>query len=261
MGLGRRITRSILRLVSQTISKQTAARAEDFFADIVGTRLSPGLEIEAKIAAEWLPQSGGIVVDAGANRGEWSSALLRLAGTRIGRLVLIEPQASLHQILAGIGDGRGTVIKAALGRKAGTAELFSPEAGSRLASLTQRNIPHAGVIMAPSGVVAVTTLDEVAQSIGIDRIDVLKLDIEGHELEALHGAHDLLKRRAIGYVQFEFGGCNIDTRTYMRDFWHFFRERGYALGLLTAVGIRPLGMNYSEKLERFTVRNYAAWPE
>ena len=47
------------------------------------------------------------------------------------------------------------------------------------------------------------------------KIDLLKLDVEGHELYLLSAKKFISK---ISVIQFEFGGCNIDTRTYFRDF-------------------------------------------
>ena len=46
------------------------------------------------------------------------------------------------------------------------------------------------------------------------RIDIAKLDIEGHELQALTGFGAALS--ACRVIQFEFGGCNIDTRTFFQ---------------------------------------------
>lgn len=51
--------------------------------------------------------------------------------------------------------------------------------------------------------------------------------VEGHELDVLAGAEEALK--SVQLVQFEFGGCNIDTRTYFQDFFYFFQQHGFAI--------------------------------
>jgi hypothetical protein len=51
--------------------------------------------------------------------------------------------------------------------------------------------------------VATVTLDDYCARCGIDRIDVLKVDVEGAESLVLAGAADLLARRAIAVVLIE----------------------------------------------------------
>lgn len=47
------------------------------------------------------------------------------------------------------------------------------------------------------------TLDSFCKDNHISRIDYLKLDVEGAEVFALEGSLELLKNRAIRYLQFE----------------------------------------------------------
>jgi hypothetical protein len=58
-------------------------------------------------------------------------------------------------------------------------------------------------------------------------------------------------------VQFEFGGCNIDTRTYFKDFWSFFSERGFELHRVSPFGAVKI-VGYREADECFTTTNYIA---
>lgn len=60
----------------------------------------------------------------------------------------------------------------------------------------------------------------------MESIDLVKIDVEGHELDVLYGGDSLFSQGRVRLVTFEFGGCNIDTRTYVRDFWQFFAARG-----------------------------------
>ena len=50
-------------------------------------------------------------------------------------------------------------------------------------------------------------------------IDFFKIDVEGHEMDVLKGIGDKISN--IKLIQFEFGGCNIDTRCFFQDFWYF----------------------------------------
>ena len=146
----------------------------------------------------------------------------------------------------------------AVGREPGQATLWYDTEGSGIASLTKRDLAHVGVSFDKSETVTTTTIDDYCAEHGISRIDLLKLDIEGHELDALAGASTMCGRQAIGMVMFEFGGCNIDTRTFFLDFWHFFTEGGTRLYRITPGGrLFPLD-RYTESLEQFRTTNFLA---
>ena len=85
--------------------------------------------------------------------------------------------------------------------------------------------------------------------------NILKMDVEGHELDVLIGAKQSLN--SIEIIQFEFGGCNIDTRTFLQDFWYFLQDRNFELFRVTPRGVRLIN-NYQESDEIFSTTNYIA---
>ena len=105
--------------------------------------------------------------------------------------------------------------------------------------------------------VEIETLDGYCGAHGIERIDLLKIDVEGHELDVLRGGEATFSRRGVRLVTFEFGGCNIDTRTYVRDFWYFFMD----FGMKSFHRIMPCGRlfrfeGYNESIETFRTTNF-----
>ena len=58
-------------------------------------------------------------------------------------------------------------------------------------------------------------------------------------------------------IQFEFGGCNIGTRTYFQDFWYFFKSHHFILYRITPIGAEPINQ-YKESEEYFSTTNYVA---
>ena len=81
------------------------------------------------------------------------------------------------------------------------------------------------------------------------------MDIEGHELDALRGFGEALKH--IDVIQFEFGGCNIDTRTFFQDFWYFFQKEGFEIYRITPFDLVKIE-SYQESEEYFVTTNYLA---
>ena len=62
----------------------------------------------------------------------------------------------------------------------------------------------------------------------------------------------------VDMVSFEFGGCNIDTRTFFKDFWYFFSEIEFSLFRITPSGyLFPL-KSYQETYEQFRTMNFVA---
>lgn len=62
-----------------------------------------------------------------------------------------------------------------------------------------------------------TSVDAFMQERGIERIDFLKIDTEGHELSILKGARKAISKGQIELVQFEFNEMNLHSHTTMRD--------------------------------------------
>ncbi len=107
--------------------------------------------------------------------------------------------------------------------------------------------------------VRLSTIDEYCSSRGIEYIDLLKIDVEGHELDVLHGAGRMFAAGAIGMAAFEFGGCNIDTRTFFIDFYEFFRERGMRVARVAPSGYLYEIAGYTESLEQFRTSNFVCY--
>lgn len=221
---------------------------------------SYNLADEVALAIAMLPSEEGTVIDGGANAGNWSSALLNSSGDKkLKKVVMVEPNedhATTHELLQKEFPHLISTEWVALGSEPSTMTLYSNQEGSSLASLYDREISHHGIQLARSQTVQVEKLTDIAQKHQLGTIDFLKLDLEGHELEALKGAEPLLEKHSIRAIQFEFGGCNIDIRTYVRDFWQLLHEK-YNYSFYRLVPNRKLLKleKYSENLERFTWQN------
>jgi len=201
-----------------------------------------------------------LLVDVGGFQGVYTK--LFLGRFPAGRSLMFEPSSmNFHRLRdAFAGSANVEIVNVALGQSAGEATLYADSNASALGSLTKRQLDHVGIDFGVSEQVSVETLDEAVADRGIKRVDLLKIDVEGHELDVLNGAKDLFKRRAIGVVQFEFGGTNLDTHTTLRDFFHYFERCRYAIHIIRPNATTwPLGQ-YREIYEQYRFSNYLALP-
>jgi FkbM family methyltransferase len=252
-------------VLSGTLLKLLAAAPPSLARSLEeGSRLAQGkggggatLGREVAAGLSLLPPSirhNPVTFDVGANVGDWTAALLRRAPQ--ASVTCFEPsQAAFSQLSERFaGNARVDVVQLAVGKDSGVARLWANEPGSGLASLTRRRLDHFDLDFSHSEDVTVTSLDDWCLGSGVTP-QFLKLDVEGHELEALSGATATVSRSLV--VQFEFGGCNIDTRTYFQDFFYYFKEVQFDLFRLAPRGLLPIS-NYREIDEAFVTTNYFA---
>lgn len=93
----------------------------------------------------------------------------------------------------------------------------------------------------------------------VQRMHVLKMDIEGHEMAALKGSERVLNEGKIDTIQFEFGSANVNSRTFFRDLWESFTSYHFILYRIVSGGTALPIRKYSESLEYFRgATNYIA---
>lgn len=198
-----------------------------------------------------------VIFDVGANVGEFSAACL---ATFHDRCVVhaFEPSAMTYAILqTKLGDKVGASLQLHnLGLSDETREmtLYSSEVGSTIASVHQLDRPLRPFRDEFSERVQLTTLDHFCDQMRIERIDFLKLDIEGHELHALRGASALLRGGKIRFIQFEFGENNITSKTFLADFHRILGEH-YRMFRIVPGGLVPWTYE-GGRSEIFATMNY-----
>jgi len=200
--------------------------------------------------------------DVGANIGKYSEILEKLFSDRQYQIHAFEPSRATMELFASNPDlkNKGQIQQNnfALGRCDGEFTLFSDSNGSGLASMTKRRLDHFNIAFDRSEVCKVETLDNYCAMNNIKRIDLLKVDVEGHELDVLEGARKMFSSEAIQFVQFEFGGCNIDTKTFIQDFFYFFKPFNFKIYRITPSGTCQHLSSYRECYEQFITTNFLA---
>ncbi|WP_191085672.1 FkbM family methyltransferase [Roseococcus microcysteis] len=148
---------------------------------------------------------GAVLMDVGANIGLASLAMAQAApGHAV--LLAIEPNAAnaghLRHNLAANGLPRARVEEMALGARGGEAEFMADARNSATGHLVAHEAAAAGAGRTVRRV-PVQRLDRLLADHGCERLDVLKVDVEGGEDEVLAGAGDLLARyRTLVHIEF-----------------------------------------------------------
>lgn len=150
------------------------------------------------------------IFDVGANVGQ-SAVQFRSAF----------PEATIHcfePILASYDQGRAATAglsditwhRVAVGNEARTITIYS-DGVSQLASLATEGAPDLTRNLTVPNEVTVVRLEDFCRAHGIDRIDLLKTDTEGFDLDVLRGSESLFTSGRIGCVLCEVGFAAADT--------------------------------------------------
>jgi FkbM family methyltransferase len=199
------------------------------------------------------------VFDVGANVGAFTSAALHALGAEVVVHAFEPAGDSFRRLSAQFADEPRVVLNnAALGSEPGRMPLYGTAHDSGLASLVHRNLSHVQLSADFQETVTVVRLTDYCEARRVKEIHLLKLDVEGFELEVLAGAAPLFASGSVQMCSFEFGGCNVDSRTFLRDFVEFFSKHEMRLSRITPSGTLVSLPRYSESLERFATTNYVA---
>jgi len=197
-----------------------------------------------------------LILDVGANEGQFAQLCLRLTSAEV---ISFEPHPVTYQKLQkNIQNSRWRGFEMGLGSENGELELFdhAGQAGSQHASFQQGVFTEVHQTAYEVRKVAVKTLDSLLTEFGNKPIDLLKIDVEGFELEVLKGARQLLADKRIRMVLFEFNSMNIASHASFTSFEKLLE--GYDLFRLMPSAFYPLaGENFLFK-EIFAYQNLLA---
>jgi FkbM family methyltransferase len=145
-----------------------------------------------------LLREGDVALDIGANIGAHTLHIAQSVGSS-GRVIAIEPTDFAYAKLC-----RNLALNPALAARVETHQAMLVAPGGKteaepvysswpLAAAGDRHPLHLGQLMSVGGARA-QTLDELLAPAGLARVDLVKIDIDGHEVAALRGARETLQR-------------------------------------------------------------------
>jgi FkbM family methyltransferase len=142
------------------------------------------------------PLAKGVVVDVGAYIGTYTVRAMRTADL----VIAIEPLPSNFKVLqknvelnSHMQRGDVILVNKAIAEKKKDTQIFIPIESNYIETTTARlgTIPRKKYL---SYIISVDTLDNILNELGIEKIDLLKIDIEGYVLKSLPGMVNTLKR-------------------------------------------------------------------
>lgn len=204
-----------------------------------------------------------VLFDVGANVGGYSEMLVELCsntGLQYS-LHLFEPTRSCFASLQQKFSGNTRIVLNNVGVSAanGKADIYYDMEKSGFASLYQRDLSSINVALDKKETIELIRLDDYVKKHDIRKIDLLKIDIEGHELAAFRGLGAYLNADFIKAIQFEYGGANLDSGTTLKEIYQLLQSAGFRLCKIMKDHISP--RHYELNMENYQYANYVALSE
>ncbi|MBD2311559.1 FkbM family methyltransferase [Desertifilum sp. FACHB-1129] len=224
-------------------------------------------EQSEQLLVKRLIKPGMTVFDVGANLGDYTLLFSQLVGIS-GKVYAFEPTATIfqklqHRLEQAKCQNSSAIQKAVYSENTtvefhefseeysvwnsiGIPKMLNPKTGSEYVPIVK------------SEQIPAITLDSFCQKEKIDKIDYLKLDVEGAESDALQGMLSLLRNRQIGFIQFEISQKMLEGLNHTaKETFDLLIENGYECHRIQPNG--QVGEQVSNSNSFY--ENYIAFPE
>jgi FkbM family methyltransferase len=196
----------------------------------------------------------GVVLDVGANAGQWAEMALDVIGAARALHCFEVVPATFERLQQSLGERPNlTLNRFGLGATRREIEIFYYPSSSDRTSAYELNDGFEKQRVKGQLVVG----DEYLRDGAISRVAYLKIDVEGMEMDVLQGFDHALRSAMIDAVQFEHGTAHVVSRHFLQDFVEFFRERDFALYRCFPGRLEPLDYRLGVD-ENFVGQNFVA---
>lgn len=179
----------------------------------------PGREKDVHDQILGLLRPGDVYVDVGSNVGYYAVLASGIVGAA-GRVIAIEPAPDTAKVLEQNvqlnGAGNATVVSAAAWKETGQVHITWPKGVHGFASAVRTDRPVSALVRADS-------LNRICAD--IPRIRLIKIDVEGAELEVLKGADAILART--DYLIVELSENVVEVRELLHAASFEVRDMGF----------------------------------
>lgn len=194
-----------------------------------------------------------LIVDIGANVGNYTSEIVSKYPEC--EIHLFEPaKINFEKLKSRFSELNVHINNCGISNLKCEGNLYSDYSGSGLASIGKRRLDHFDIKYDVFEKIKIIRFEDYwVETLNKRVIDLVKIDVEGYELDVLKGFGKALEIANV--IQFEFGGCNIDTKTTFQDFWYFFKENSFQIFRVTPFGVQKIDA-YTEIDEFYSTTNY-----
>jgi FkbM family methyltransferase len=204
--------------------------------DLIGRVLAVSGVWEAQVTAAFkaILGRGDVCVDVGANIGYFTLLASRLVGPD-GHVYALEPSPESQVTLAANLELNGaknvTALGVAAGDTDGEAEFYEAHPRNRGASSLRPASAEGDAVERTARSVEVRRLDSVVSDDHLSRLKLVKIDVEGHELEVMRGLEPLLLRgsRPSIVVELTHAWSGDEGSSYVAEFCARHRFKAYRL--------------------------------
>ena len=214
---------------------------------------------EKDFIKKFIPDKAGIVIDVGANVGDYISELVNINKNIVIHAFEPHPK-TFSKLLKNIKNYSNVfVYNKGASSKCGLLNLYDygTNDGSEHASLFRDVLSEIhGAKSVASHKVELIDLDSFIESNKIAEVSLLKIDTEGNELEVLRGCSKSIDSGKIKAIHFEFNEMNVASRVFFKDFWVILSN--YEIYRLLPSGMIKLNKYSSIYCEIFAYQNIVA---
>lgn len=195
--------------------------------------------------------NNGVIFDVGANVGDWSKFVISEYEDIPHKLYMFEPSlVTFKQLKNNITESNKSFLYSiGFGDKKETLQIFYDNEAQGSASILMKDAKYSEEIQ-------IETIDAFSKENNIEKIDFLKMDVQGYEYNILLGAKEMLSSGKIKYIQFEFDEPNIANRIFFKDFWELLHNEFEIYHSLYNGLVKIEKYHYT--LENFSCMNYLA---
>jgi FkbM family methyltransferase len=207
---------------------------------------------EAHFISDFMRDHAGnsvVVFDVGASTGEYGDMI-----TRAAQNVSVALQLHAFEPI-GEYSGPGTFNKVAASDTHSETKMFTRRSDDTSSMYRGENLDKKHGVATQVNVRTIR-LDTYMKDNNVSHVDLLKIDVQGHELAVLRGLGEYLRPELVRWILFEYDSTYIDAALRLQDMYRLLQKHGYRICKVFPHHLEETP--YQVERENFNYANYVA---